>query len=101
MPGEIETAHNFPRDILRGILSPMFGGVKCDDAKRVAVLSGHHIADDGFEMGFADIGLCECGTRLPVAVDDEVKVLIVAVRHNRRGPAPWHGQYSTNAIPGI
>jgi hypothetical protein len=27
MPDEIETAHNFQRDILRGILRPMFGGV--------------------------------------------------------------------------
>jgi hypothetical protein len=40
MPGEIETAHNFLRDILRGILRPMFGGVECDDADRVAVASG-------------------------------------------------------------
>ena len=55
MPGEIEMAHNFPRDILRGILGPMFGGVKCDDANRVAVLAGHQVVDGGFEsekLGF-------------------------------------------------
>jgi len=28
MPGEIGTAHNFPRDIFRGILEPMFGRVR-------------------------------------------------------------------------
>jgi hypothetical protein len=54
--GKIETAHNFPRDILRAILGPMFGGVKRDHAKRDAVLSGHQIANDGFDIGFADIG---------------------------------------------
>jgi hypothetical protein len=36
MPGEIATAHNFPRDILRSILGPVFGGVECDDPNRVA-----------------------------------------------------------------
>jgi hypothetical protein len=34
MSGEIETPHNFPRDILRGILSPMFVGVERDDPMR-------------------------------------------------------------------
>jgi len=47
--GEIETAQNFPRDVLRCILGPMFGGVERDDADRVAVLAGHQIADDGPE----------------------------------------------------
>jgi hypothetical protein len=32
--GEIATAHNFPRDILRSILGPVFGGVECDDPNR-------------------------------------------------------------------
>jgi hypothetical protein len=53
MPGEIETAHNFPRDILRGIFSPMFARVERDYADRVAVLAGHQIADDGFEVGLS------------------------------------------------
>ena len=39
--GKIKSAHNFRRDIFRGILGPMFGGVKRDDADRVAVLPGH------------------------------------------------------------
>jgi hypothetical protein len=37
LAGKIKAAQNFPRDILRGILSPMFGGVKRNDANRVAV----------------------------------------------------------------
>jgi hypothetical protein len=53
MPGEIETAHNFPRDILRGIFSPMFARVERDYADRVAVLAGHQIADDGFDVGLS------------------------------------------------
>ena len=36
-----------------------------------------------------------------VIVDDDIKSLVVAVRHNRRGPAPTHRQYSTGATPGI
>jgi hypothetical protein len=45
MPGEIEAAQNFPCDILGGILGPMFGGVKCNDSNRGAVLAGHQIVD--------------------------------------------------------
>jgi hypothetical protein len=84
MPGEIEAAQNFPSDILRGIPRPMFGGIECDDPNRVAVLAGHQVVDGSFEIGLAEIGLRECGTRFPVIVDDEIKSLIVAVRHNRR-----------------
>jgi hypothetical protein len=51
MPGEIETANNFQCDILRGVLGPMFGGVKRDDANRVAVLAGHQVVDGGIEIG--------------------------------------------------
>ena len=54
--GEIETAHNFPRDIFRGILGPMFGGVVSDDPDRVAVLAGHQVGRGGFEIGLGDVG---------------------------------------------
>jgi hypothetical protein len=47
LAGKIKAAQNFPRDILRGILSPMFGGVKRNDANRVAVLAGHQVVDGG------------------------------------------------------
>jgi hypothetical protein len=97
MSGEIEMPQNFPRDILRGILSPMFGGVECDDADRVAILAGHQAGDVGFEIGLGDIGFRECRALI---VDDEIKSLIVAVRHNRRDdPVPTHRQCSTIAIP--
>src|SRR5229473_513190 len=95
MSGEIEAAHNFPRNTLRGILSPMFGGVERDDSNRVAVLAGHQIADDGFEIGFSDIGFRECRAEVSVIVDDEIKILIVAARHNRRNKAPAHEKLQT------
>src|SRR5229473_3624426 len=100
MPGEIETAHNFPRDILRGILSPMFGGVERDDPNWVAVLAGHQIADDRFKIGFADIGFRECRAEVSVIVDDEIKILIVAAWHNRRDKAPVHKNSKRNGLPG-
>ena len=79
----------------------MFGGVERDDANRVAVLAGHQVGDGGFEVGFADVGFRECRAKRPVIVDDEVKSLVVAVRHNRRRPIPTHRQYFTSAIPRI
>src|SRR5450432_142062 len=96
MTGKVETAQNLPRDVLRGILGPMFGGVECDHADRVAVLAGHQIADDGFEIGFADIGFRECRASFSVIVDDEIKGLIVAVRHNRGDKAPIHKNSHSN-----
>ena len=90
MASEIEAAQNFPRNILRGILGPMFGGVERDDANRVAVLAGHQVGDGGFEIGFADIGFRKRGARFSIIVDDEIKILVVPVRYNRRGPIPAH-----------
>src|SRR5450631_163642 len=95
MAGEIKTAHNLPRDILRGILGPMFGGVERDNPDRVAVLAEHQVVDGGFEIGLSDIGFRECGAQLAEIVDDKINRLIVAVRYNRRGPAPTHGQLPT------
>src|SRR5450432_1166250 len=95
MTGKVETAQNLPRDVLRGILGPMFGGVECDHADRVAVLAGHQIADDGFEIGFADIGFRECRAEVSVIVDDEINGLIIAARHNRRNKAPAHEKLQT------
>jgi hypothetical protein len=88
LAGKIKAAQNFPRDILRGILSPMFGGVKRNDANRVAVLARHQVVDGGFEIGFADIGLRECGDLLPEIVDDKINRPGVAIRHNRQNKAP-------------
>jgi hypothetical protein len=79
----------------------MFGGVERHDANRVVVLAGHQVADGGFEIGFAEIGFRKCRAKFPVIIDDDIKILIVAVRRNRRGSAPTHRQYSTDTIPGI
>jgi hypothetical protein len=96
--GEIETAHNFPRDIFRGVLRPMLGGVECGDANRVAVLAGHQIADDGFEVGLIDVGFRKCGPQVSEIVDDEIKGLIVTGRHNRRNNAPAHKKLQAQKI---
>src|SRR5450631_567594 len=96
MPGEIETAHNFQRDIFRDVSRPLLGGVECDDANRVVVLAGHQVANDSFEIGFADIDLGKCGARFPVIVDDKIKCLIVAARHNRRDKAPAYKNSKRN-----
>jgi hypothetical protein len=60
----------------------MFGGVERDDANRVAVLAGHQIADEGFEIRFANIGFCECRAEVSKIVDDEINGLIVAAPHD-------------------
>src|SRR5450631_2056396 len=99
MRSEIETPHNFTRDILRGILSPMFGGVERNDANRVTVLAGHQVVDGGFQIGLADVRLGECGARCSVIVDDEIEGLIVAARHNRRNKAPVHKNSKRNGYP--
>ena len=52
----------------------MFAGIECDDADRVAVLAGHQIADDGFEVGLIDIGFRKCGAQVSEIVDDEIRV---------------------------
>jgi hypothetical protein len=56
----------------------MFGSVKCDTPKRVAVLAVHRIADDGVEIGFARL-VSECGAKRTVIVGDEIKILVVSV----------------------
>jgi hypothetical protein len=78
----------------------MFGGVERDDANRVAVLAGHQIADDGFEVGLIDIGFRKCGAQVPIIVDDEISGLIVAARHNRRNKVPAHEKLQTQRLPG-
>jgi hypothetical protein len=43
--------------------------VECDHADRVAILARHQIGDDGFEIGFAEIGFRECRAKLPVIIE--------------------------------
>jgi hypothetical protein len=97
MPGKIKAAQNFPRDLLRRVLGPMFGGVECDDPNRVAVLAGHQIGDGGFEIGMLDIGLGKRGAKVPEIIDDKINSLTVIGRYDRRGPA--HNQLLTQQRP--
>ena len=74
----------------------MLGDVKRDDANRVAVLSGHQIADRRFEIGLRDIGLGECEANVgPVIVDNDIKIQIVTAWHDRWSPSPAHAQLPT------
>jgi hypothetical protein len=73
----------------------LFGGVERDDANRVAVLAGHQIADEGFEVGLIDIGFRKCSAQVSKIVDDEKNGLIGAARHNRRNKAPAHEKLQT------
>ena len=99
LAGKIETAQDFPPDVLRGILGRMFGGVERDDADRVAVLAGHQIADDGFEIRFANIGFRKCGAQVSKNVDDEINGLIAAARHDGRNKASAHEKLQTQRLP--
>ena len=65
----------------------MFCNIECDDSKRVTVLARHQTADGAFEIGLAEISLHEGRTELSVIIDDEIIILIVAVRHNRGRPS--------------
>jgi hypothetical protein len=47
---------DFARHILRHILGPTLGGVEGDDAAGIAVLAGHQLGDDGFEVGSLGVG---------------------------------------------
>jgi len=79
----------------------MLCGVECNHANRVAILARHQIGDDGFKIGVLDIGLGKRGAEVSEIIHDKINGLIVTGRHNRRGPAPTHRQYSTDAIPRV
>jgi hypothetical protein len=42
-------------------------------------LAGHQVADGGFEIGFAEIGFRRCRAKFPIIIDEDKKILIVAV----------------------
>ena len=47
----IELGLNFGSDILRNVLGPMFEGVECDDAKRIAeLMSGTRLTMSRFDV---------------------------------------------------
>ena len=99
--GKINAPLKLACDILRDIFRPVLSRVECDHADRVAVLARHQIGDDGFEIGLLDIGLGKRGAEVSEIIDDKINGLIVIGWHNRRGPAPTHGQYSIDAISEI
>jgi hypothetical protein len=73
MPGEIGTAQNLQRDIFRGILDPMFGGIDRNNANWGDVLFGHQISDSGI-----GIPLSEDAPIVTETIDDKIHFMIVA-----------------------
>jgi hypothetical protein len=72
VPGEIGTAHNLPRDILRGILGPSSAVLNATMRTGFAVLVGHQVVGGGFEIGLAEISFYDGRTELSVITDDEI-----------------------------
>jgi hypothetical protein len=64
------------KDIFRNTLGPSLRRVEGGDADRVIELAGHHIGDDGLEVGPLDIGPTEGSAQAPKVIDDEVEGLI-------------------------
>jgi hypothetical protein len=91
VPGKIGTAQNLQRDIFRGILEPMFGGIDRNNANWCDVLFGHQISDSGF-----DIPLSEDAPIVTEAINDKIHfmivtcLMIVTCRLDRPVPAPTH-----------
>jgi hypothetical protein len=69
------------------VLRPFFRGVEANDPNRVLVLSIQHVHDDRFEIGPLDVCLAEGPTAAAEVVDDDIDILILAIRHDRRRPA--------------
>src|SRR5258708_39902884 len=87
---------NFEGDIFRDVLRPMLKRIEGDNADRVVELPGHEIGNDAFEIGFGDIGLGECEAKVcPVIADDNIKILIGTVLHDRWSAAAAHRQLPT------
>jgi hypothetical protein len=79
--GEISPAQNLPRDIFRGILEPMFGGIDCNNANWCDVLFGHQISDSGFY-----IPLSEDASIVTEAINDKIQVAGPKVAFNASPP---------------
>jgi hypothetical protein len=73
-------------DVARHILRPFFGGVKTDNPDRVPLLPLDHVDYDGFKVGPLDVGFAVSSTVSAEVVNDDVDVLIVVVRDDRRRP---------------
>ena len=77
--GKIEAAHDLARDIFRGIFGPTLGGVERNDANWVAVLPGHQIGNDAFQIGPLGISLTVGAAQPSEVIKNEIDGLIVAV----------------------
>ncbi len=68
-------------------MRPTFGGVEANDPNRVLILSFEHVHDDGLEVCPLDIRFAIGPTVSAKVIHDDIDVLIVAIRHDRRRSA--------------
>jgi hypothetical protein len=54
--GKIAAALNLTRDVFGDVFTPLFCGIESDDPQWIAILPGHQVCDDGFEVGMGAIG---------------------------------------------
>jgi len=74
------------RDVGGDIFRSMLGSVETDDPNRVLILPFKHVHDDRFEVGSLDVSFAVGPAVTAEIIDDKVDILIVAARHDRRGP---------------
>ena len=78
------------RDFGRDVLRPALCGIEGNNPDRVFVLACEQIGGDRFQIGSLEVGLRPDAARLSEIIRYQVNRMIVAVRHNRRGPIPAH-----------
>src|SRR5258708_17347547 len=64
----------------------MLGRIEADDPNRVLILPFEHIHDDRFEVSLLGVGLAVGPAVAAEIVQNDIDILIVAPRHDRRGP---------------
>jgi hypothetical protein len=73
--------------------------LKGGHADRVAVLAGHQVADNGFEVGLIDIGFRKCGSQVSETIDGEINGLIVEPIDFEKGKAGIGSRPRTSCRP--
>jgi hypothetical protein len=65
--------------------------MKGDDPDRTFILALEHIEDHRFEVGILDIGFAPGAAATAKVVNNEIHILVVVVRDDRRRPTgPTH-----------
>ena len=93
----IAATSQLARNLGRHVLRPALPRVEADHPHRVFILSTKQIGNDGFQTSPLDIGLAIGAAQVAEIIQHEIhRLIIVTVRHNRRGPSrPRHQSNST------